>query len=189
MVATSTLPQAGALRIRPLQPADADALCAAVQASRASLSRWLPWCTDDYGLQHAMDWIAFGQQAWSARREYPFGVFAADDAAVLGGVGLNQLDPAAQSANLGYWLHAAHRGRGIATAAAHAVADWGFATLGLQRIELLVEPDNHASLAVATRLGARHDTLLRGHLMHRGRPVDVLRLVLHPGDLRPAPAA
>jgi Acetyltransferase (GNAT) domain len=55
------------------------------------------------------------------------------------------------------WSAPAARGRGLATAAARLLCRWGFEELGLERIELLVQPGNAPSRRVAERLGAVPD--------------------------------
>lgn len=46
-------------------------------------------------------------------------------------------------------------GRGYATESARAAMDWGFAHLPVDELISLIDPDNAASIAVATRLGER----------------------------------
>jgi RimJ/RimL family protein N-acetyltransferase len=53
----------------------------------------------------------------------------------------------------GFWLAHAYWGNGLATEAAQAVMDYGFGTLGLQRIVAVVHPENRASLRVLQKLG------------------------------------
>jgi RimJ/RimL family protein N-acetyltransferase len=54
---------------------------------------------------------------------------------------------------LGWTLLPDARGRGIATEAARAVADWGFANLEVPYLISLIDPANERSIAVAERLG------------------------------------
>jgi RimJ/RimL family protein N-acetyltransferase len=56
---------------------------------------------------------------------------------------------------LGWTLIAGARGKGIATEAARAVADWGFANLEVPYLISLIDPANERSKAVAERLGMR----------------------------------
>jgi len=56
-------------------------------------------------------------------------------------------------AEVGYLLGRAWWGRGYATEAAQAAMDWGFEEVGFAELLSLIDPDNHASIAVATRLG------------------------------------
>ena len=165
------------LDIRPFVAGDAPALHAAVRDSIASLSALFPWCRADYALADAEARVA----AWRDGSEYPFGIF--DGGALLGCVGLNRIDRAARCANLGYWIGEAQRGRGLATRAAAWTAAYGFQTLGLARIEIVVLPHNTASLRVAENIGARREGIVPGRLEFRGRAADAVLFSLSPGDL------
>src|SRR4051812_5033945 len=87
----------------------------------------------------------------------------------VGSVNLVRFSDDGLSAALGYWVVPAARGRGLATAAAQLLCAWGFDELGLERIELLVEPGNAASIRVAEHLGARSD-VARRHPDHPDGP-------------------
>jgi RimJ/RimL family protein N-acetyltransferase len=58
-----------------------------------------------------------------------------------------------RAADVGYWLAAPARGRGLATRAVELLAGWAFGDLDLERLELRTNPQNHASRAVAARAG------------------------------------
>ncbi len=66
---------------------------------------------------------------------------------------------------VGYLLGRTWWGRGYATEAAGAAMGWGFEEIGFDDLISLIDPDNTASIAVATRLGETHrgETELRGH--------------------------
>lgn len=54
---------------------------------------------------------------------------------------------------VGYLLGRAWWGRGYATEAARAAMDWGFREIGFDDLLSLIDPNNRASIGVATRLG------------------------------------
>lgn len=66
---------------------------------------------------------------------------------------------------VGYVLGRAYWGRGYATEAAGAAMSWGFEQIGFDDLISLIDPDNAASIRVATRLGEalRGETDLLGH--------------------------
>ena len=175
----------GDANVRPFVAGDAAALHAAVRASIASLSHWFPWCRADYALADAEARVAACIAAWRDGSEYPFGIFAprddADGQRLLGCVGLNRIDRAARSANLGYWIGEAHRGRGLATRAAAWTAECGFRQLDLARIDILVLPQNTASLRVAGKLGAVREGVLPRGIEFQGRRADAVLFSLSPG--------
>jgi RimJ/RimL family protein N-acetyltransferase len=71
--------------------------------------------------------------------------------AVVGGCDIDELP--SDAPQLGYWLAADARGRGYATRASALLAEWARDELGVRRLEMEIEPDNHASIRVADRLG------------------------------------
>jgi RimJ/RimL family protein N-acetyltransferase len=72
----------------------------------------------------------------------------------------------------GYWTVAAHRGRGCTAEALRLLTDWALDSVGLRRMELVVDVTNVASRRVAERAGYRSEGVLRQRSLHRGVPVD-----------------
>ena len=58
-----------------------------------------------------------------------------------------------QSCNVGYWVDAAHNGRGLATTAVREIVDLAFRRLGLHRVEAAMLPLNTGSQRVLERNG------------------------------------
>jgi RimJ/RimL family protein N-acetyltransferase len=101
--------------------------------------------------------------------------FVAEDSATrerLGRVGLDLTAVAAGTAEIGYWVDARARNRGVATDAVRAVCRWAFTTLGLELIEWRCEVGNVASRRVAEKAGFLIEATLRKRLVHRGARVD-----------------
>lgn len=170
--------------IRPLETEDIEALFQAVSASMPTLSQWLPWATPAYSRADADAWIAHCRRAREAGDEYHFGVFDASSDGLLGGVGLNHRIRAYHGAHVGYWVADAARGRGIAVEAVRQAARFGFDTLGLQRIAIMIQPENRASLRVAAKLGAVCEGVARNAIVVAGRPHEAMVHSLLPDDLQ-----
>lgn len=179
------LRQADEVLIRELAATDVDALFDIVSASLPTLSQWLPWAKPGYTRSDSATWIAHCQRTWSTGLGYHLGIFDAATGALLGGVGFSHVNAARRSANLGYWVADAARGREIAVAAARLAAGWAFEELGLQRIEILVQPENTASLRVAVKLGAVCEGIARNGILIDGNPHEAIVHSLIPGDLVP----
>ncbi|MDE3228150.1 MAG: GNAT family N-acetyltransferase, partial [Acidobacteriota bacterium] len=64
-------------------------------------------------------------------------------------------------AEIGYWLTADVRGKGIATAATKLMTHYGFETIGFHRIEALVVESNKPSLKVLANAGYQQEGILR----------------------------
>jgi RimJ/RimL family protein N-acetyltransferase len=88
---------------------------------------------------------------WAAGAQLSVAIVAGGE--VVGGCDLDDLDT--DEPDLGYWVAAPARRRGHATRAARLLLDWAVQNVDASKILLVVEPDNVASIAVATALGFR----------------------------------
>jgi RimJ/RimL family protein N-acetyltransferase len=85
----------------------------------------------------------------------------AAESQLLGGIGLHdRVGPGGW--DIGYWVHIAHTGRGVATTAAAALTDVAFSLPATERVEIHCDEANTASAAVPRRLGYRL-AYVRGH--------------------------
>jgi RimJ/RimL family protein N-acetyltransferase len=80
-------------------------------------------------------------------------VVRALDRRLVGQVSIHSLDEEIGTGEIGYWLTASGRGRGIGAAAVDTATRWAFDVLGLARIELFHAVENAASCRLATRCG------------------------------------
>ncbi len=71
----------------------------------------------------------------------------------VAGIALGSL----RGASIGYWIDARVAGRGLTPLAVAMACDHCFATLRLHRIEIVIRPENTASLRVVGKLGFRHE--------------------------------
>lgn len=171
--------------VRPFSAGDAEPLYRAVRDSLDALSFWLPWCHAGYSRSDAADWISHCLQAWDAGTGFPLGIFGSDGD-LLGGTGLSHVDRAGNIANLGYWVGTPHCGQGVASAAALLAARMGFGQLRFTRIEIVVLPQNLASLRVAEKLGATREAEARNRLRFQGQPAPAIVYSLVPDDVAAA---
>ena len=137
------------LRLRPLDPADAEALNA-IQSDPHHM-RFYP---HPFSLQESRDWI----DSMNARSERDgFALLAVEDletAEFLGNVGpiLQHVD-GVDEVELGWSVTPRRARRGIATEAAMACRDWVFSTLDVDHVISLIRPENAPSRGVAEHLG------------------------------------
>ena len=72
-----------------------------------------------------------------------------------------RIDQPGRTAELGYLVAPAARGRGVATEALRLLTAWGFSEVGALRLELLISVENAASKRVAQRCGYVREGVLR----------------------------
>ena len=114
-------------------------------------------------------WIRRYEDGWADGTSAGFA--AVDHAgSLLGFAALVRLDLAAAEAEIGYVVGKKARGRGVATRAVRLLTRWSLADLGIERLELLIQPDNIGSARVAERAGYRLEGVLRSkHINDRRR--------------------
>lgn len=138
------------LSLRPMAPGDFPAYAALMASPRAvcmggpfdDRAAWGLFCHDAAG------WSLFDAGALMMDRR--------DTGQTVGQVGINR-GPLFPEPELGWMLYDGHEGQGLATEAARALRDWAFGTADLPTLVSYMDPANHASAAVARRLGAVPD--------------------------------
>ncbi len=137
--------------------ADVDAIFAACQDPTLQRYTTVP---SPYERQHAEGFIGYAATRWQDDLEATWAIREGD--ALVGMIGLNGITPAG-AGEIGYWMAAPHRGRGLLTEAARAVVDWGLGARGaaLARMEWRAVAGNTGSASVARKLGFRYEGLLR----------------------------
>ena len=169
-------------RLRPFSLRDCPAHVDAALESHAEVHPWLGWCHAEYSLAESEAWVTSQIERFEADLEYQFAI-RDDEGVFLGGCGINQISMQHGFANLGYWVRTSAAGRGVASAATVAVARFGFERVGLQRIEIVVAPDNVGSARVAEKAGAVREGVLRSRLRQPVGPSDAIMFSLVPEDL------
>lgn len=86
-------------------------------------------------------------------------------------------------AELGIWVAPGMRGRGLASAALRLAGPWLIGECGLERLQMLTEPDNAPMRAAARAAGFTEEGLLRGYTREHGVRVDVTVMSLIAADL------
>ncbi|OEI67856.1 GNAT family N-acetyltransferase [Curtobacterium sp. ER1/6] len=144
------------------------------------LRAWEPWAAADQTLASAQSYAAFTAASYEQGASLPTVIMHGRDA--VGSASL-RLDRYAGIGELGFWIAAAHEGRGVVTRACEALIKEAHSE-GLARIEIRTAVMNTRSRAVAERLGFLHEGTLRSALPLNPRRADVALygLVLAVGD-------
>ncbi len=101
-------------------------------------------------------------------------------------IGLLTLVRREQAGAIGWALGANFRRRGYAVEAAAALLDYGFAALGLGRIEAETSVHNEPSWRLMERLGMRREGRLREAAVEDGQPLDSYLYTILPEEWRAA---
>ena len=113
-------------------------------------------------------WLRAYEEARLGGSREAFAIVDGGDGQFLGLALAPRIDKGTLTAELGYVVAPAARGRGIATEALRLLTDWAFTTLGLRRLELLISPENEASRRVAASCGYVREGVLRSLYVKQG---------------------
>jgi len=175
------------LVVRCYEPRDAPLLKDAIDSSLEHLQPWMPWALDEpQALEQKIELVESFRSSFVAGENFTYGIFAADEAEVLGGTGLHpRVGPG--GLEIGYWVRAGATRQGIVTESTAALMRAGFEVCEADRIEIRIEPRNEASFGVPRKLGFVEEATLRRRLPGReGGPLrDVTIFTMFREDFDP----
>lgn len=146
--------ESGRFVLRAWEPGDAPRLASAVRESREHLMAWTPWVVERFDLElPALEAFLDGYRAaFREGREFLYAILDASERELLGGIGLYpRVGPGALE--IGYWLHVAATGRGIATEATALLTREAIEVCGASRVEIRCDERHERSAAIPRRLG------------------------------------
>jgi RimJ/RimL family protein N-acetyltransferase len=157
----------GTTVLRPWRASDVAKLVALCRDEE--ITRWTRVPTV-YGITAARAWIDESEALVRDGISAPFAIVDPADDELLGSISLMRFAREHARSEVGYLLAREARGRGHATGALQMICAWGFAVLGLERIQLLAATGNLPSQHVAERAGFTREAVLRSyHRLHDAR--------------------
>jgi RimJ/RimL family protein N-acetyltransferase len=159
------------LQLRPVRTSDAPAVFAI--RSKPSVMRYSssgPWTE----LVQAEKWIAQNIAAAASGEHLRLALAPLGQDQIIGSCLLFHLHHESRRAEIGYELNPEHWHKGYMHEAVTALLDYGFSTLGLNRIEADIHPDNLASARTLERQGFVREGLLRERWIVEGEVSDTV---------------
>lgn len=157
------------LQLRPMQPADADALHA-ILTDPEVLRYWDTPAWPD--VAQAREFIVDEQRALAEGESITLGIFQDEPPRLIGECLLFAVDWHAGRAELGFALARGAWGHGYLQEAAVALIGYGLHRLRLRRIEAEINAGNAAAARALERLGFRREGVLRERWAVNGRISD-----------------
>jgi RimJ/RimL family protein N-acetyltransferase len=172
----------GPTALRSWRDSDVRGLVAACQD--AEIARWIR-IPQPYGEGDARAYLLTRYDHLHVGTAAPFAIVPGEDRdRVLGSISLMRLAWEHRRGEVGYWLAREARGHGHTTRAVSLICDWGFRTLGLERIDLFAATANVRSQRVAERAGFTREAVLRAYLRGRDGQLDAVAFGLLAGEAR-----
>jgi ribosomal-protein-serine acetyltransferase len=160
------------LLLRNYHPDDAAALFQLINESRAHLRTWLSWVDRTTKPEHSLQFIQQSLQDINTQQSLTLGIFRNRE--IIGGIGMHNWDQELKRAQVGYWIARQFEGQGIITRSAERFLDFLFQKLNLNKIELHFALRNTRSAAVAQKLGAKTEGIIRAGCLVNGMHEDLV---------------
>ncbi|MFI9640152.1 GNAT family N-acetyltransferase [Micromonospora sp. NPDC051925] len=154
------LPLAETAELRPLSPWHAGEFLTHLDRAREHIAPWVGASFVATDLDSAHRVLHRYAEKWANDAGGIWGIWV--DGTLVGGVMFVSFDTVSGVAEAGCWLEPAAEGRGLVTRAATRIVDWAIRERGIHRVEWHARVGNVRSVAVARRLGMRHEGTLRG---------------------------
>jgi RimJ/RimL family protein N-acetyltransferase len=177
------------LVIRCYQPSDAPLLKRAVDESLEHLRPWMPWVAGEpKPLADKVQLVRRLRGQLDLGIDTVYAILDPSERQLIGGTGLHpRVGEGARE--IGYWIHPAHLGQGLAVEAVLALTRVGFEVERLSRLEIHCDPLNRQSARVAEKAGYRHEaTLERRTRRPDGSERDTMIWTQHVSEYPASPA-
>jgi RimJ/RimL family protein N-acetyltransferase len=163
------------LTLRPWGKADAAEIVACVDGD-PEITKWLDQVPQPYTLADALAYV-------EGLVEQAFAITDSTSGRILGSIGLSPITNGV--GEIGYWIRADARGRGVPTRALTLLARWALGRDDVERVQLRADVDNIGSRRVAEKAGFRLEGVLRSAYWNPrlDRRVDWAMYSLLPGEL------
>jgi RimJ/RimL family protein N-acetyltransferase len=175
--------------VRCWNPADAPLLKAAIDASLDHLRPWMPWAADHpQPVEQVAGLLRRFRGEFDLGQDFVYGVFDREERQVLGGTGLHTRR-GEDVLEIGYWIHAQHINRGIATEISAALTRVAFEVHRVRRVEIYCVAQNVRSAAVPAKLAYVHEATLAQRVQDQGEWRDMMIWSLFDHAYPASPAA
>lgn len=135
-------------KIRPLESEDAPILHSAVNQTLSYLLPFMDWAHEELSEESQAERIEISCQRFASKVEYDFAVFD-DESEFLVSASFHPSKTRNKNAvEIGYWTHAKHRNKGLATVVTKILTVVAFEFLKCDRVEIGCNKDNTSSKRV-----------------------------------------
>lgn len=127
------------------------------------LRQWMPWAMDS-SLQTTETFINSAVHAWESDNQtiFPMIVVTRDNNQLISCSGYNEKsDVTVPFFEIGYWLDVDYQGKGLMTEAVNALTRLAFVKYHAARVQIVADPLNTKSTAIAERCGFEKEAVLK----------------------------
>lgn len=141
------------LVIAPVRPGTGAEVFEAVEETRESLSRWMPWEKDTKTPDDSEEHLRRTHARYILREDFGMHAREREGGRLVVCTGFHRPDWDIGQFEIGYWVRKSAQGKGYATEATNALIRYGFNAVGAKRVVIGHAGGNDASRRVIEKLG------------------------------------
>jgi ribosomal-protein-alanine N-acetyltransferase len=126
------------------------------------VTRYLTW-RPHQNIERTQEFLRRCGAFWESREAFPWVIVPKGE---TGPIGMIDLRPQGERAEIGYVLARPYWGQGYMTEAAHAVVEWALSQPGIYRVWAVCDVENAASAKVLEKVGMLREGVLRRWIIH-----------------------
>lgn len=150
----------GVVTLRPWgEKGDVEAITAA--CNDRAIAEFLELIPSPYTEADAREYLAMCREGWDDGTLTNFAITDAETGRPVGSIGVRWLEPDQGVTEVGYWVAAEARGRGLCPRAVGLVSRWLIVDHGVERVQLRADEENVPSRRVAEKAGFTQEGVLR----------------------------
>jgi ribosomal-protein-serine acetyltransferase len=153
------LPVDQEIELRLLEEGDATELFSLIDRNREHLRPWLPWVDYEKSVEDSRHFVQRSLQNYLDHKSFDLGIRYRER--LSGVIGFHTVNWTNRHVEIGYWLASDCQGHGVMTRACHAMIDFAFYQLQLNRVTILCATGNTRSRAIPERLSFVQEGILR----------------------------
>lgn len=130
-----------------------------IESNRAYLREWLGWLDNIKTISNLNRFVEAAISDYPEKKSLRAWIWHNDK--IVGIIHLVEIDWTNRKAMIGYWIGQEFQGKGLATKATQALANFAFDEWKLNRIEIRCATKNIASQVIPKKLGFKEEGILR----------------------------
>lgn len=163
------------LVIAPVRPGTGAEVFEAVEETRESLSRWMPWEKTTKTPEDSEEHLRRTHAAYILREDFGMHARERESGRLVVFTGLHRPKWEIGEVEIGYWVRKSAQGQGYASEATNALIRYGFNAMGARRVSIGHAEGNEASRRVIEKMGfALESRRIKGAALPDGSLVDDL---------------
>lgn len=161
----------GITRLRCPEAGDGVLVYEAVLESLPELRKWpasIPWAQNEPSVDASEIFCRSSKAEFIKRARLPYLVFNPEGSALIGCMGVVQLDWEVPKFEIGFWCRTSCHGKGFMTDALKTLVAYLLENVGARRIECFTDELNEKARALCDRAGMFHEATLRNDRIDPG---------------------